>query len=244
MGVDIDTYRGRIGTFKHSCGQDVVTIVCVINFSRGLKYVGAVLFIGILLLIAGIEANPGPGKLLSYLFFVAIVVVGLGLLLQGAESKELTFFALCILAAIGLFFYAYAEHPSRSNKIKAEENREGDETPKQTSRTTDSILQRDAAIPLRVGSQEPDVTVQLHEDHGPEILQQTVSSLNVQESDTSVPQASSMLKKAEENREDKCIDDSLQLPTLDSDKSSRALPRSRPLGEPSGTFFSIFLSHI
>ncbi|XP_053373896.1 uncharacterized protein LOC123531378 isoform X2 [Mercenaria mercenaria] len=60
MGVDIDTYRGRIGTFKFAYGNDVVTIVCVINLSGGIKVIGSVLFIGLLLLISGIESNPGP----------------------------------------------------------------------------------------------------------------------------------------------------------------------------------------
>lgn len=60
MGVDLQTYRAKIGTFRHSVGTDVLTIVCYVNFSGGLKSVGSVVFIGILLLIAGIESNPGP----------------------------------------------------------------------------------------------------------------------------------------------------------------------------------------
>ncbi|XP_053390073.1 uncharacterized protein LOC128552998 [Mercenaria mercenaria] len=60
MGVDIQTYRAKIGTFRHSCGVDVVTLVLVVNFSHGLKAVGSVLFIGLLLMMAGIEPNPGP----------------------------------------------------------------------------------------------------------------------------------------------------------------------------------------
>lgn len=60
MGVDIDTYRGRIGTFKFALGADVVMLECIINFSYGLKSVCAVTFIGLLLLMAGIEPNPGP----------------------------------------------------------------------------------------------------------------------------------------------------------------------------------------
>ncbi|XP_053388838.1 uncharacterized protein LOC128551908 [Mercenaria mercenaria] len=60
MGVDIQTYRAKIGTFRHSSGADVVTLVLVVNFSQGLKAIGSVLFIGILLMMAGIESNPGP----------------------------------------------------------------------------------------------------------------------------------------------------------------------------------------
>ncbi|XP_053391786.1 uncharacterized protein LOC128554541 [Mercenaria mercenaria] len=63
MGVDIETYRGRIGRFRHSQGLDVVTIVCTINFHRGMRAIGTVVFIGVLLLIAGIESNPGPTTL-------------------------------------------------------------------------------------------------------------------------------------------------------------------------------------
>lgn len=72
MGVDIQTYRARIGTYKHSrCGDtnekfrqswgsDVATLVTNINGSNNLKTFGCVLFIGILLIIGGIEPNPGP----------------------------------------------------------------------------------------------------------------------------------------------------------------------------------------
>ncbi|XP_060586869.1 interferon-induced very large GTPase 1-like [Ruditapes philippinarum] len=60
MGVDIQTYRFRIGTFKSVQGLDVKTLTCSANYSRGLKIVGSVAFIGILLLIAGVESNPGP----------------------------------------------------------------------------------------------------------------------------------------------------------------------------------------
>ncbi|XP_060573685.1 interferon-induced very large GTPase 1-like [Ruditapes philippinarum] len=57
MGVDIQTYRARIGTYSHFRGSDVTTVP---NISDELKTVGCVLFIGILLMIAGIELNPGP----------------------------------------------------------------------------------------------------------------------------------------------------------------------------------------
>jgi hypothetical protein len=57
MGVDIQTYRARIGTYNHSQGSDVTTVQ---NFRDDFKTVGCVLFIGILLIIAGIEINPGP----------------------------------------------------------------------------------------------------------------------------------------------------------------------------------------
>jgi hypothetical protein len=60
MGVDIQTYRCRIGTFKSLQGFDVKTLTFCLNYSRGLKIVGSVAFIGILLLIAGVESNPGP----------------------------------------------------------------------------------------------------------------------------------------------------------------------------------------
>ncbi|XP_045168672.2 interferon-induced very large GTPase 1-like isoform X2 [Mercenaria mercenaria] len=60
MGVDIETYRGRIGTFKFAFGTDVVTVERLINFSQCLKTVGSLAFIGLLLVMAGIESNPGP----------------------------------------------------------------------------------------------------------------------------------------------------------------------------------------
>ncbi|XP_060592365.1 uncharacterized protein LOC132747075 [Ruditapes philippinarum] len=72
MGVDIQTYRARIGSHKNSlCGEaiknyrhsrssDVAALVTNIKISNGLKNVGCLLFIGILLMIAGVEPNPGP----------------------------------------------------------------------------------------------------------------------------------------------------------------------------------------
>ncbi|XP_060558653.1 uncharacterized protein LOC132718957 [Ruditapes philippinarum] len=57
MGVDIQTYRARIGTYSHSQGSDVKTIP---NICGEFKTVGCVIFIGILLIVAGIELNPGP----------------------------------------------------------------------------------------------------------------------------------------------------------------------------------------
>lgn len=62
MGVDLATYRATIGTFRHSVGVDVVTVECYVNFTAALKTIGSVLFIGILLMIAGIEPNPGPPR--------------------------------------------------------------------------------------------------------------------------------------------------------------------------------------
>ncbi|XP_052799968.1 uncharacterized protein LOC128231335 isoform X1 [Mya arenaria] len=62
MGVDIQTYRVRIGTNKFANGTDVVLLQRCVNFSAGLKAVGAVTFIVMLLLMAGIEPNPGPPK--------------------------------------------------------------------------------------------------------------------------------------------------------------------------------------
>ena len=62
MGVDIGTYRSRIGTFHHGSGYDVVLLNLCLNYTGGIKIVGAVTFIGMLLLMAGIESNPGPPK--------------------------------------------------------------------------------------------------------------------------------------------------------------------------------------
>ncbi|XP_060589911.1 uncharacterized protein LOC132745105 [Ruditapes philippinarum] len=70
MGVDIQTYRARIGTYKHSrccktiekyrhsMGSDVAVLVT--NISSDISTVGCVFFIGVLLMIAGVEPNPGP----------------------------------------------------------------------------------------------------------------------------------------------------------------------------------------
>ncbi|XP_053388849.1 uncharacterized protein LOC128551919, partial [Mercenaria mercenaria] len=88
MGVDIQTYRAKIGTFRHSCGIDVVTFVLVVNFSYGLKAVGSLLFIGVLLMMAGIEPNPGPtesGNTQS----TKIKVTGIP---KTADAEILTFF--------------------------------------------------------------------------------------------------------------------------------------------------------
>ncbi|XP_060567644.1 interferon-induced very large GTPase 1-like [Ruditapes philippinarum] len=60
MGVDIQTYRGRIGCFSRNFGTDVIIVQYTVNCTRGIKTIGAVVFIGILLLLAGIEQNPGP----------------------------------------------------------------------------------------------------------------------------------------------------------------------------------------
>jgi hypothetical protein len=60
MGVDIQTYRGRIGCFSRNFGTDVIIVQFTVNCTRGIKTIGAVVFIGILLLLAGIEQNPGP----------------------------------------------------------------------------------------------------------------------------------------------------------------------------------------
>jgi hypothetical protein len=72
MSVDIQTYRARIGTFKHSrCGKsienyrqsrsgDVTALVKNIYVSNDMKTAGCLVFIGILLMIAGVEPNPGP----------------------------------------------------------------------------------------------------------------------------------------------------------------------------------------
>lgn len=60
MGVDIQTYRGRIGCFSRNFGTYVIIVQYTVNCTRGIKTIGAVVFIGILLLLAGIEQNPGP----------------------------------------------------------------------------------------------------------------------------------------------------------------------------------------
>ncbi|WAQ95181.1 hypothetical protein MAR_027871 [Mya arenaria] len=62
MGVDISTYRARIGTFSGSTGVGVTHEECLVNFTFGLKTVGAVMFIGMLLIMGGVEQNPGPPK--------------------------------------------------------------------------------------------------------------------------------------------------------------------------------------
>lgn len=60
MGVDIGTYRSRIGAFRHGHGNDVVLVKLHVNYNEGVKTIGAVAFVGLLLIMAGIEANPGP----------------------------------------------------------------------------------------------------------------------------------------------------------------------------------------
>lgn len=60
MGVDIGTYRSRIGHFRQGYGLQVVQILVTCNFTGSLKMIGSVVFIGTLLLMAGIEPNPGP----------------------------------------------------------------------------------------------------------------------------------------------------------------------------------------
>ncbi|XP_053382507.1 uncharacterized protein LOC123541488 isoform X2 [Mercenaria mercenaria] len=60
MGVDISTYRCRIGCFNGISGSSVLTKRVYSSSDDGLKTVGSMLFVGILLLIAGIESNPGP----------------------------------------------------------------------------------------------------------------------------------------------------------------------------------------
>ena len=60
MGVDIQTYRARIGTYVHAKTGFVIKNTAAENLGDGLKTVGCFLFIGILLIMAGIESNPGP----------------------------------------------------------------------------------------------------------------------------------------------------------------------------------------
>ncbi|XP_053403314.1 uncharacterized protein LOC128558366 [Mercenaria mercenaria] len=116
MGVDLETYRGRIGTHKHLCGQDVITVTCIISFSSGLKRIGAVLFIGVLLLKAGIESNPGPGRAFSSYLFIAIVFAAVGLLLQGTEWKLSAFFLMFMLFVIGVVTYWYEQNAHKEAK--------------------------------------------------------------------------------------------------------------------------------
>ncbi|XP_060593824.1 uncharacterized protein LOC132748269 [Ruditapes philippinarum] len=67
MGVDIQTYRARIGSYRHyrcsgaidSC-RSFRGIDVAIKVSNDLKTVGCVFFIGVLLILAGVEPNPGP----------------------------------------------------------------------------------------------------------------------------------------------------------------------------------------
>jgi hypothetical protein len=61
MGVDIETYRGRIGSFNHRLklavnARDKTSVNC----DCALKCIGSVVFVGLLLVLAGIEQNPGP----------------------------------------------------------------------------------------------------------------------------------------------------------------------------------------
>ncbi|XP_060589281.1 uncharacterized protein LOC132744550, partial [Ruditapes philippinarum] len=61
MGVDIGTYRGRIGSFNHRLklvvnDRDKSSV----NFDCALKCIGSVVFVGLLLVLAGVEQNPGP----------------------------------------------------------------------------------------------------------------------------------------------------------------------------------------
>ncbi|XP_060567645.1 uncharacterized protein LOC132726351 [Ruditapes philippinarum] len=67
MGVDIQTYRARIGSYRqYRCSGAIDScrsfrgIDVAIKVSNNLKTVGCVLFIGVLLMIAGVEPNPGP----------------------------------------------------------------------------------------------------------------------------------------------------------------------------------------
>ncbi|XP_052797658.1 uncharacterized protein LOC128229814 isoform X8 [Mya arenaria] len=62
MGVDIQSYPVRIGTNIFAHGTDVVLLQCCVIISAGLNAVGAITFIVMLLLMAGIEPNPGPPK--------------------------------------------------------------------------------------------------------------------------------------------------------------------------------------
>ena len=60
MGVDLQTYRARIGNYANSKTCIVISNTTAVNLNDGLKNVGCFLFIGILLIMAGIEPNPGP----------------------------------------------------------------------------------------------------------------------------------------------------------------------------------------
>jgi hypothetical protein len=61
MGVDIGTYRGRIGSFNHRLKLVVNDRdKSRVNFDCALKCIGSVVFVGLLLVLAGVEQNPGP----------------------------------------------------------------------------------------------------------------------------------------------------------------------------------------
>lgn len=60
MGLDLQTYRGRIGTFAASHFSQTLSVGVLVNFYGALRTLGAVLFIGLLLIMSGVETNPGP----------------------------------------------------------------------------------------------------------------------------------------------------------------------------------------
>lgn len=72
MGVDLQTYRCRIGSFRFNTGVDVATLYVFINFSGSFRTIGSLVFIGLLLLMAGIESNPGPGNAETKLLVTAL----------------------------------------------------------------------------------------------------------------------------------------------------------------------------
>ncbi|XP_052783616.1 interferon-induced very large GTPase 1-like isoform X2 [Mya arenaria] len=135
MGVDIETYRGRIGCFKGSIGCDVVTIPCNVNFSSGMKTIGAVVFIGLLLIIGGIEPNPGPPhKEVTYqrllkekiqentecTYMISIAVAISVLLLYMLDYHVFVF--LCLLSLASVVFLKRNCSPKKDDKEKGTSN--------------------------------------------------------------------------------------------------------------------------
>ncbi|KAL4217935.1 hypothetical protein ACF0H5_022674 [Mactra antiquata] len=80
MGVDIASYRCRIGCFIHSRGGD--GIVTIIVDEDGMVHIaGQVWFIAMLLVMYGVERNPGPfDKVLTFRYQFLLIEVGTDIL--------------------------------------------------------------------------------------------------------------------------------------------------------------------
>lgn len=69
MGVDINTYRCRVGVFFLHHGAGVLMMPLRVDFSLLVKIIGSLSFVKLLLVMAGIEQNPGPtGWLYTHTF--------------------------------------------------------------------------------------------------------------------------------------------------------------------------------